>query len=333
MTSMRLPPPPFRPIARPHALDRGQSLRINFHGTSEHLIIPHFVKFDEIAVLAAAILRHPDLTDADALHARESGDRILRGAVINNIFNKVHENASPRHSLGGSEPYLRFSSGLCHNPVTSLQLSRLFLLTSQPTTTCSADESPLLGSPTSAGRRRQQRQSSSIGNSSRESGISYQRLRTASPVAVTHSRSADVKHRTQSRGASADPRVEPGERRQPCGVRGHWSPNQQSAAVTSVTHRWVLERAGIPVGRRRRSCLDPLGWFRAAAVTHLPDPAGSSPSRITAGGCRLAHAPPAFSSLHQGRSPRPVADAAAHRANQGDAATHSLETRFRRRSP
>src|SRR5882672_10098964 len=136
---MRLSPSAFRPVARPHALDRGQSLRINFQRTPEHLVVPDFMEFDEIAILAPAILRHPDLTGADALNTRESSDRILRCAVINNVFDKVHENASPRHSLGGSKPHLRFSSGLCHNPVTPLQLSRLFLLTSQPITTCSAD--------------------------------------------------------------------------------------------------------------------------------------------------------------------------------------------------
>src|SRR6266853_1158674 len=120
MTSMRLPPSAFRSVSRPHAFDGGQSLCVRIQGTPEHLVIPDLMKFDKIAVLPAAVLGHSDLTDADAFHARESGDRILRRAVINNVFNKVHENASPRHSPGGSQPYLRFSSGLCHNPVTPL---------------------------------------------------------------------------------------------------------------------------------------------------------------------------------------------------------------------
>src|SRR5882672_2296806 len=78
-----------------------------------------------------------------------------------------------------------------------------------------------------------------------------------------------------------------------------------------------------------------------AAVTHLPGVVVPPLRRMTAGGRRSVSPvypavlclPPAFSSSLQDRSHRPTAAPPAHRANQGDAATRSLETRFRRRSP
>src|SRR5882672_3996527 len=145
-----------------------------------------------------------------------------------------------------SSPHYCTSFGLnCHSPVTPLQLSRLFFLTSQPATT------------------------------------------TDNPPFWFH---------------SAD-RTSAGRRRQPKAAKVEGS---------------------------------------AAAVTHLPLPGGEPPlRRETAGGRRSVSPvypavlclPPAFSSSRQDRSHRPTAAPPAHRANQGDAATRSLETRFRRRSP
>ncbi len=300
MTSMPFAPSILiRSVRRPHASDYSHRFLIRRQGALPCLIIPDLMVRDEISILATRILGDPHLAGADAFDAGDAGDSILGRAQIGKLLDKIHGNSSPRHTSDGSVSKSWLSGGLlCHNSVSSLQLSSKITATvvkipqAQPTTTCSADESPVLEGPASAGRRRQHR------------------TPPRRAAAVTLSSSADGHRGYGPAGASAD------RRRQPRGVRGHWSPNQQSAAVT---HFRSAYRTHV-----------------AAAVTHLNPvrlPSSSKQGRNLAGDWLGNWRPPAFSSFHQDRSPCPIAVGAAHRANVGDAATHSLETRFRRRSP
>ena len=197
-----------------------------------------------------------------------------------------HFHVSPRPPAhiakrdGASSPHSCFLCGpRCHDPVTPLQLSRLFLLTSQPITTCSADESPRWWVP----------------------------------------------HRLEDGGGA-------GFRRTPVA----WARLTTSLAyvAAAVTHSRVQER------QDTSRAFPGSGWWDSTrpAVTH-PNPVRLPPSskqgRNLAGGARTWKSvpPPAFSSFHRDRSPRPLAVGAARRANQGDAAIRFLETRFRRCSP
>ena len=329
MTSMPFAPSILiRSVRRPHASDYSHRFLIRRQGALPCLIIPDLMVRDEISILATRILGDPHLAGADAFDAGDAGDSILGRAQIGKLLDKIHGNSSPRHTSDGSVSKSWLSGGLlCHNSVSSLQLSSKITATvvkipqAQPTTTCSADESPVLEGPASAGRRRQHR------------------TPPRRAAAVTLSSSADGHRGYGPAGASAD------RRRQPRGVRGHWSPNQQSAAVThfrSAYGELICSKAD----RRRRQepRQAPTAWVRltasrthvAAAVTHLNPvrlPSSSKQGRNLAGDWLGNWRPPAFSSFHQDRSPCPIAVGAAHRANVGDAATHSLETRFRRRSP
>ncbi len=280
MTSVRLPPPSILgAITAPHAVDIGQSFRVHVLRALERLEIPHLVKDDDVAIPAPAVLCQSNLACADAFYAGNPGDGEFRRTFVNNLLNKIHDYASPGQTFDRSMPYLRFSSGLCHDSVTSIQLSRLFLLTPQPITTCSADLP-------SADRRR--------------------RL----PLPDNRNDFAAVTHSGSAYGELTRSKAD--RRRQPCGVRGHWSPNQQSAAVTHSIRPCARRGNLAPADRRRRQELRqaPTAWARltasrtrvAAAVTHL---LGMGPPlcRMTAGGWRHGNwRPPAFSSFHQGRS-------------------------------
>src|SRR5947209_3343229 len=115
MTSMPLAPSLVIGSVRwLHPVDNGACALVKDERPQPRLKIPHLIKHDDIAILAVAELGQTHLAGADAFDAGDARDGVFGRPVVNNVFNKIHDNASPRHSLGGSKLYLRFSSGLCH---------------------------------------------------------------------------------------------------------------------------------------------------------------------------------------------------------------------------
>lgn len=125
MTSMRPTLPPLiRPVAYSKALQQPHCFFIRGKRFAPSLVIPHLVKYDDIAVFAPTVFGNPNLAGTDSLNAGNPRHCIFRRPKVGKFLNKVHGCSTPGQLPDRSVFNVWFSGGLLfHDSVSLLQRS------------------------------------------------------------------------------------------------------------------------------------------------------------------------------------------------------------------